>query len=159
MPVFERNLIALEDFYLSAGCAIKLYLPDVGTDLHSIGAGVHAQRAAHRPRHADKPFHAAEVILRAERYRAAEVGRRIHLGERAVDDHLGLGFGQLEHDPGYFAVSDHQVRATAKKPVGDPRGVEQIQQIRNALVLLDAKEIGGAAYSERSEVGERGTAA
>src|SRR5580658_7329049 len=159
MPVFERNLIALEDFYLSAGGAIEFYLPDVRTDLHSIGAGVHAQRAAYRPRYADEPFHAAEVILRAEGYRAAEVRRRVHLGKGAIDDDFGLGLSQLEHDPRQFAVSHQQVGATAQEPVRDAVGVEQIQQIRNAFVLLDAKEIGGAAYSERSEVGERGTAA
>src|SRR5450631_3249234 len=159
MPVFERNLVAPEDFDLAAGRAIEFYLPDVGTDLHPVGPGVHTQRATHRAGYANQTFHAAQVIFRTEGYRASQVRHRIDLSEGAVDDHLGLGLGQLQHDPWQFPVSDQQVRPSPDKPVGDAISIEQIKQIWNALVLFDAQEVGGAANSERSEVGERRTAA
>ena len=67
----------------------------------------------------------------------------------------GSGVTKLQHDPRQFAVADEQVRAAAEELVGHAVRVEQVQQIRNAFVLFDAKQIGGAADAERGQIGQR----
>ena len=78
MPVFERNLIALENFDLARGAAIDFYLANIVPDLDSVGAGIHAQGSADCAGNADQPFHAAEIMLGAEGDRSAEVGGGVH---------------------------------------------------------------------------------
>src|SRR5882724_13580307 len=115
MPVFERNLVAPEYFYLAASGAIELYLSDIGSDLHAVGSGIHAQGATDGARYPDEPLHAAEVIFRAKGHRATEIRRRVDLREGARDDYLGLGLRQLEYHPGQLSISHQQVRPPADK--------------------------------------------
>src|SRR5450432_253304 len=159
MPVFERNLIVPEDFYLAAGRAIEFYFPDVRTNLHAIGSRVHSQGAADGAGYADEAFHAAQIVLGAERYRATEVRCGVYLGEGTVNDAIGLGPRKLQDNPRQLSVTDQQVRAATYETVGNAVGVEQIEQLGYAVVFFDAKEVGGSAYSERGEICERGTGA
>src|ERR1700730_10510585 len=106
MPVFERNLVALEDFYLAVRRSIELYLPDVTPDLHAVSSGIHPQSAADGAGDADQPLHAAEVVLRAEGHRATEVRCGIYLGERAFDDDVRIRPHEIQDDPRKLSVAD-----------------------------------------------------
>jgi hypothetical protein len=45
-------------------------------------------------------------MLGAEGDRAAEVGGGIHVGQIAFEDNFGMGFRELQDDPGKFAILD-----------------------------------------------------
>src|SRR6266852_6784897 len=48
VPIFERNLMAPEDFDFAGGGPVELHLADVAADLHTVGSGIHTKRASDR---------------------------------------------------------------------------------------------------------------
>src|SRR3989442_9843935 len=99
MSVFERNLIALEDFDFVVGGAVELHLTHVSADLHPVGAGVHPQRASDSAWNTDQAFHPAEVVLGAEGDRPAEVCRGVHARKITFKDRSEEHTSELQSRP------------------------------------------------------------
>src|SRR5258705_1181265 len=141
VPVFERNLVAAENFDLSSGRPVELHFADITADLHAVGSGIHAQGASDSAGNADKPFHAAEVILRAECDHAAKVCRGINVRKVAIEHDIRLGTDKLQDHPWQLPITDQQIRAAAEELMRDVVRVEQIQEIRKAFVALDSEQV------------------
>src|SRR5215467_5563172 len=157
VTVFKGNLITPEDFYLAAFRAIDLDLFDITADLRSVSAGIHAQSAANRTGHADQPFQAAKVVLGTERHGAAKVGGGIDMSQIAFENHVGIGLGQLQHDPRQLPIADEKVGTASKEPVRNIRLVKQVENRRDGFVLTDTQEVGRSADAERSQFGQANT--
>src|SRR6266568_6893051 len=156
MPVFERNLIAPENFDRSAGRPVELHFPNVGADLHAVGPGIHAQGAPDSAGNTDEPLHSAEVVLGTKGDHAAQVGRGVNVRKVAIDHYIGLRTNKLQDHPGQLPITHEQVRASAEELVWNMVRVEEIQKLRKAFVLLDAQQVRRPADAQRSQVGKSG---
>src|SRR5690348_8451170 len=65
---------------------------------------------------------------------------------------------QLQNDPGKLSIFHQKVRATAQKFIGHAGASKQSDQIRQVTVAAYQQQIRGAADTERSTVGKRGSA-
>src|SRR6266481_7651784 len=144
-----------QNFDLSFGSAVELHLADVCPDLHAVGSGVHAESAADGAGDSDQALHSTEIVLRAIGNHAAQVRRGVHARQLAFENDGRLRSDELQNYPGQFAVAHKQVRTTAQELVRNMAIIEQPQEARNALMLMDAKQIGGAANAEVSQFRKR----
>src|SRR5260370_41358917 len=105
MPLFERDLIALEDFDFVVGGAVELHLTYVSADLHPVGASVHPQPAPDTAWNTDQAFHPAKAVLGAEGDPPAEVCRVVHARTITFKDTIRLGRNALQSYPRQSAVA------------------------------------------------------
>src|SRR6266404_1367470 len=144
-----------QNFDLPFGGAVHLHLADIRPDLHAVGSGVHAESAADGAGDSDQALHSTEIVLRAVGNRAAQVRRGVHARQLAFENDGRLWRHELQNYPGQFAVAHQEVRAAAQELVRNMAIIEQPQEARNALMLMDAKQIGGAANAEVSQFRKR----
>src|SRR3981189_3693202 len=156
VPVFERNLVATENFDRPTGSPVELHFADIAADLHPVGPGIHAQSASDGAGNTDESFHAAEVVLGAEGDHAAQVCRGVDVRKIAIEHDIGLRTDELQDHPGQLPVTHQQIRAAAEELMRDVVRVEQIQEIRKAFVALDAGQVLRTTEAQRGKAGKHG---
>ncbi len=109
------------------------------------------------PGDADQPFHSTKIVFGAKGYGAAKVRCGVHDGNVAFEHDFLFRLGKLQHYEWQFSVDDEKVRASTQEFVWDAVAVQQIQQIRDGIVAIDAYEVGGAADTEIGHLRKRGS--